>query len=122
MSDLDRMIEESLREADRDAPTMSREPGYFRQAIALFTGRLAWVHWTIMISQLIMFGLAIYCTVYFFQATETLEALRWGLPATVLFIMSGLWKTALGPEFATNRLLMEMKRLELRIEQLKAER
>lgn len=117
MSDLDRMIEESLREADRNAPAMSAEPGYFRQAIALFTGRMAWVHWVIMIAQGAMFIAGVYCAVNFFQASEPLAGLRWGLPGTVLLVVSAIFKTTLAPELATNRLLMEIKRLELRIVQ-----
>lgn len=120
MSDLDRLIEDSLREADRTGLVPSGEPGYFRQAFALFTGRLAWVHWVMFITQFTMFVLGAVCAWHFFQAETALTALHWGFPAAVLLIFSAIFKTALAPEMATNRLLMEIKRLELRIERLRA--
>ena len=121
MTDLDKLIEDTLREADRGGPGGQGEPGYFKQALALFTGRLAWVHWTIMITQTVMFLGGAYCAVWFFQAADTLTALRWGLPGTVLLLFSAIFKTALGPQMETNRLLMEIKRLELRLVQLRSD-
>lgn len=117
MSDLDRLIEETLREADRGAPGGRGEPGYFRQAIALFTGRLAWVHWTIMIGQLAFFVAGVWCAVQFFNAATVLDALKWGLPGAVLLVYAAIFKSSLGPQMETNRLLMEIKRLELRLVQ-----
>jgi len=123
MSDLDRLIADALK--DEDDPALAgaeREPGYVAQALALFTGRLAWVHWTIMIAQLAMFAVGAWCAVNFFQAGEVLAALRWGLPGVVLLCYAAIFKSALGPQMETNRLLMEIKRLELRVERLRAER
>ncbi|WP_421858261.1 DUF6768 family protein [Oceanicaulis sp.] len=122
MSDLDRMIEDSLREADGRSPQLDLEPGYFAQALSLFTGRTAWVHWMIMIAQALMFVGGVICAVQFYQADAVMEALRWGLPSVVLLVFAAIFKTALGPRMETNRLLMEIKRVELRIERLRAER
>ncbi len=120
MSDLDRLISASLREGDKDAPELNSEPGYFRQALSLFTGRLAWVHWVTMIAQLIMFVAGVWMAAQFFNATDLLEALKWGLPSVVLLVFSAIFKTSLQPQMETNRLLMEIKRLELRIERLRS--
>lgn len=122
MSDLDRMIEDSLREADGRSPQLDLEPGYFAQAMSLFTGRTAWVHWTIMIAQALMFIAGAYCAVKFYQADVVMEALRWGLPSVVLLVFSAIFKSTLAPKMETNRLLMEIKRVELRIERMRAER
>lgn len=122
MSDLDRMIEDSLREADGRSPQLDLEPGYFAQALSLFTGRTAWVHWMIMIAQALMFVGGVVCAVQFYQADAVMQALRWGLPSVVLLVFAAIFKTALGPRMETNRLLTEIKRVELRIERLRAER
>jgi len=122
MSDLDKMIAQSLRDTDADLGELQTEPGYFRQAISLFTGRLAWVHWVIMIGQIVMFLGGALCAVEFFAAATPLEALQWGLPAAVLLIYAAIFKTSLGPQMETNRLLMEIKRLELRVERLRQEK
>lgn len=121
MSDLDRMIKDSLDEMDRDSPELSVEPGYFKQALGLFTGRLAWVHWVIMITQSLFFIAGVVCAVNFFQTETVLDALRWGLPGTVLLLYAAIFKTSLGPQMETNRLLTELKRMELRVERLRAE-
>ncbi len=117
MSDLDKLIEDTLREADRGGPGAGGEPGYFKQATALFSGRLAWVHWLIMIAQALFFVAGVWCAVNFFNAQGALEAVRWGLPGAVLLIYSAIFKSTLGPQMETNRLLMEIKRLELRLVQ-----
>ena len=123
MSDLDQLVERALRERDDDALARAdAEPGWFAQAVALFTGRLAWVHWTIMIGQLVMFAVGAWCAVNFFQASDVMSALRWGLPGVVLLCYAAIFKSALGPQMETNRLLMEIKRLELRVERLRTER
>lgn len=122
MSDLDRMIEDSLKEADGQSPQLDLEPGFFAQAISLFTGRTAWVHWMIMIAQALMFFGAVFCAVKFYQADAVMEALRWGLPSVVLLVIAAIFKTALSPRMETNRLLMEIRRVELRIERMRAER
>lgn len=122
MSDLDKMIAQSLRDTDPDLAELSTEPGYFKQAISLFTGRMAWVHWVIMIGQLTMFVGGVWAASKALNATETLEALRWGLPAVVLLVYAAIFKMSLGPQMETNRLLMEIKRLELRIERLREDK
>lgn len=122
MSDLDKLIEDTLREADGGRPGAGAEPGYFKQAIALFTGRMAWVHWLIMIAQALFFIGGAWCAVNFFNAQNALDAMRWGLPATVLLVYSAIFKSTLGPQMETNRLLMEIKRLELRLVQAEARR
>jgi hypothetical protein len=121
MSDLDKLIEDTLREADQGAPG-GNEPGYFKQAKALFSGRLAWVHWTIMVAQLGFFIGGTWCAVNFFNAQDTLEAVRWGLPGAVLLVYAAIFKSSLGPQMETNRLIMEIKRLELRLVQAEARR
>jgi hypothetical protein len=122
MSDLDKMIAQSLRDTDPDLAELSTEPGYFKQAFSLFTGRMAWVHWIMMIAQSALFVVGLWCALNFFQAEQVLDALRWGLPGAVALVFSLTIKSMLVPQMETNRLLMEIKRLELRIERLREEK
>ena len=122
MSRLDDLIEKTLIEDDEDmASTLLREPGYFEQAFGLFTGRLAWVNWLMMIIQSLIFFVSIWLSFKFFAATTVLEALRWGLPCAVMMLSALTMKMALLPQMTTNRLLLEMRRMELRIERLRSE-
>lgn len=113
---VDRMIDEALEAEERELlRSIGEEPGYFRQIGGLFDGRLGWVSWLMMFWQSVMFIAAVYCAVQFFEAEETLEALRWGMPSAVLLIMAGMHKLALWPSLQTNRVLRELKVLELQI-------
>jgi len=57
----------------------------------------------------------------FFQANDPLLALKTGLPAAVLLVMALVVKTSLTPFMAENRLMLELRRLELRVERLRTE-
>jgi hypothetical protein len=51
----------------------------------------------------------------FFQANEPVGQLRWGLPAAVLLIVATIMKMALLPRMESNRLMRELKRIELQL-------
>jgi len=117
MSDLDRMIEATLNEEDRAFfARLQREPGYLGQVGGLLTGPLAWVNLLLMVVQAVLFLAGVWCAWGFFNATEPLAALHWGLPAVTLLIVGALLKIAtLWPSLQANRVLREIKRLELQI-------
>lgn len=117
MSELDKMIETALNEEDRDFfSRLEREPGYFRQVGGLLAGPLGWINLLLMIVQAVMFFAGAWCAWQFFQATDTLMALRWGLSSATLLIVAAVLKIAtLWPSMQANRVLRELKRLELQI-------
>jgi len=116
MSDLDRMIDEALDTEERELMRqIGEEPNYVTQAFGIFSGRLGWVHTVMMVAQTVLFIAGVWYAWQFFTATDTLEAIRAGFPAAVLIIMSGMMKLSLWPSIQTNRVLREMKRLELQI-------
>ena len=116
-ADLDRMIDEALNAEERELlSAIGEEPGYFTQAFDLFRGQLGWITWLMMIIQGIMFVVAVWMAIRFFNATDTLEALRWGLPSAVLVLMSGMMKLITAwPSLQANRVIREVKRLELQM-------
>jgi hypothetical protein len=117
MSDLDRMIETTLNAEDRAfLARLESEPGYFRQVGGLLSGSLAWINLLLMIVQAALFFGGVWCAWQFFQATDTIMSLRWGLSATVLLILGAVLKlSTLWPSLQANRVLREIKRLELQI-------
>jgi hypothetical protein len=117
MSDLDRMIEATLNEEDRAfLARLDREPGYFNQVGGLLSGPLAWVNLLLMIVQAALFFGGVWCAWEFFHASDTIMALRWGLSASTLMIVSAILKIAtLWPSLQANRVLREVKRLELQL-------
>ena len=114
--DLDRLIDEALDAEERELLSqIGEEPGYFSQTFNLFTGQLGWVTWLLMVIQGLMFAAGVYAAVNFFNANDPLEALRWGLPSAVLILMAAMLKLTLWPSLQANRVIREVKRLELHI-------
>ena len=94
---------------------IGEEPGFFAQAFGIFTGPAAWVNVLMAVVQTVFFVGGVWAAWNFFGATDPLTALHWGLPAAVLLLTSLIIKLSLWPVMQTNRVLREVKRLELRI-------
>ena len=63
--------------------------------------------------QTVMFVAGAWCTVKFFQTTDVLLALKWGLSASVLWLMATQLKLSLTPQMQADRVIREIKRVEL---------
>lgn len=116
MQDIDRMIEEAL-DGEEQAlfRETAREPGFFSQAFGVFGGRNGWVNALLMAAQGGLFIAGVWAGWRFFQAETPLSALHWGLPAAVMLLMSLIIKMGLMPEMQANRLVRELKRLQLQL-------
>jgi hypothetical protein len=114
MQDIDRMIEEAL-DGEEQAlfRDTAREPGFFEQAFGLLGGPNGWVNVVMMVVQAALFIAGLWAGWRFFEAETPLSALHWGLPAAVLVLASLIVKTAMMPEMQANRLMRELKRLQL---------
>ena len=114
MQDIDRMIEEAL-DGEEQAlfRETAREPGFFEQAFGLLWGPNGWVNVVMMVVQAALFVGGLWAWWRFFEAETPLSALHWGLPAAVLVLMSLIIKLGMMPELQANRLMRELKRLQL---------
>jgi hypothetical protein len=115
MSKLDDLIEEALSDQDKEILNQTRELGWFALGASQFTGKLGWVFWLMMIVQMTLFLLAIWAGWRFFEATEMLVALKWGLSSATLVIVATILKASLMPQMQADRILRELKRVELMI-------
>lgn len=123
MSEVDRLIEQALDDEDRALrEVLGKEPGFVASAFGLLTGPHAWARWVMFISQTIMFFAGVWLAWRFFQSGDVLEALHFGLPAGVLMLGALVVKTSMAAFMTENRLVTEIRRLELRIERMRAER
>ena len=114
MRDVDMMIDEALEREQRDLlARIGDDPGFFGLAVGQFGGRLGWVNLLLMAVQTALFVGAVYAGWRFFEATEPVTQLRWGLPAAVLLILSLMIKLALWPGIHADRVIREVRRLEL---------
>ncbi|MCU0883191.1 MAG: hypothetical protein MUF14_11050 [Hyphomonadaceae bacterium] len=92
---------------------IGEEPGFIRQATGLFAGPAGWVGVVLMVSQTGLFVAGAWAGWHFFQAADTLEALQWGLPAAVALLMALMIKLSLVPQMQANRVIREIRRLEV---------
>jgi hypothetical protein len=120
MRNIDTLIEEALGQEERELLNrIGEEPGFFAMAFGLFSGRLGWVNILLMITQAALFLAGVYAAWMFFEATDTVSQLRWGLPSAVLLIVATMIKMAMWPNIQTDRLMRELKRIELQLAQAK---
>jgi len=116
MRDIDAMIDEALGDEERELlRSIGEEPGFFRQAWGLFAGPIGWVNGVMMAAQAVTFVAGIWAGWHFFAARDALNAIHWGLPAAVLVLVSLMIKLSVWPQMEANRLMRELKRIELQI-------
>jgi len=116
MKDVDKLIEEALSNDEREIlARIGEEPGFFGMAFGLFSGRLGWVNMVMVAAQALTFVAGAYAAWMFFEAADAVTQLRWGLPSAVLLILSTMIKMSMWPEVHANRLMRELKRIELQI-------
>ncbi|WDI32410.1 hypothetical protein PUV54_04280 [Hyphococcus flavus] len=115
MDDLDRKIEEALNAEDREILSQFGEQGIFGQIGSLFQGKLGWISMITFIVATVMFVVGAWAAWKFYMANEVVTMLKWaGLAWLGLMtqIMIKLWSWM---RMESNRVLREVKRLELQI-------
>lgn len=117
MRDIDTMIDEAIGAEERKLlDQIGKEPGHFGLIAEMFTsGPSAWVNVALMIAQSVLFIAGCWAAWEFYQATDVLTALQWGFPATVGILSSLIIKLSMWPSMHTNRIMRELKRVELQI-------
>jgi hypothetical protein len=112
MNDLDQKIQAALRgQAGGDA--LAGEPNIAEEVIAAFRGRHRALSLFTFVYSVVLFAGAIWAGVKFYHATTVMAQLQWGglgllLMLIVMFIKVWFWL-----EMHTNRVLREVKRVEL---------
>ena len=119
MNKIDDLIERALTEEDRALLASHAEPGYLAQAFGLFRGPLAWVMWFVNIASGVAFVGGAYAAWRMFGTSDVLVAFKWGIAALFLFQVTTLCKTFMGNRMEVNRLLRELKRVELQVSLLR---
>lgn len=116
MRDLDRMIEEALGEDESELLRQIGEPaGFIEHAMDMFGAGLKWTVRFMVFGQAVIFLAGVWAAWNFFEASEPVTQLRWGLPAAVLLLGSTAVKLAVGPAVFHNRVMTELKRIELQL-------
>jgi hypothetical protein len=119
MNRIDDLIGRALTEEDRALLASHGEPGYLTQAFGLFRGPMAWVMWLVNVASGVGFLAGAYAIWRMFGAPDALVAVQWGVAALFLFQVTTLCKTFMGTRMEANRLLRELKRIELQVSLLR---
>ena len=115
MDDLDRKIEAALNAEDRALLNAFGEPGLFGQLSGIYAGKLGSLALFATVITFALFFAAVYCGWKFFGAAEAIAAARWGATTVMLMVMIGFLKIWFWMRMETNRVLREVKRLELQL-------
>ncbi len=113
MSYLDIRISELLTETDAHLLRSSQPLGWLGLSRSLRKGRLRTVVIIIDVCCIVMLIAAIWALVQFFQATEIVPTVKYGLSASILAIMTLQLKLGLMPHIHTERVLRALKRVEI---------
>ena len=112
MNDLDQRIQAALRGAD-GSDALAREPNLAEEVIAAFRGRN---RWTTLLGVLFSIGgtaLAVWAGFRFYGAEAVREQLLWGGVCLLGVLFISFMKVWFWMEMHSNRILREVKRVEL---------
>ena len=115
MDDLDRKIEAALSAEDRDLLAKFGEQGVLGQWLGVYDGAVRGIAVFATVVTFALFFAAVYCGWRSFGASEAIDAARWGAGALLLMAMVGYLKLWFWLRMESNRVLREIKRLELQI-------
>jgi len=119
MNKIDDLIGRALTEEDRALLANHGEPGYLAQAFGIFRGPMAGIMWMVNVASGAAAIAGMYAIWRLSGTTDALVAVKWGVGALFLFQVTTLCKTFMGSRMESNRLLREIKRLELQVAMLR---
>ena len=120
MRDVDELIDEALDAEERELlRQIGGEPGFLERAYGMFGAGVGWTVVMMMVIQTLLFIAGLWAAWNFFEAIDPSVQLRWGLPAAVLMLMALSIKLAVAPAIHTNRLMRELKRIQLQLARAK---
>jgi hypothetical protein len=115
------MIDEALGQEESELlRTVSGRPNIVERTLGIYGAGAGWTIALMMVAQTAMFVAGVWATWNFFEAAEPVAQLRWGLPGAVLLLMSLILKLAVTPTVQHNRVMRELKRLELQIARMRS--
>lgn len=119
MSKLDDAIQNVLNDEDKEfLARFEREPGSIEQVVGIFSGRFAWLYVAFVAAAVVLGPFGLYAAWQFFNATDMRALFYWGFGVTAILIVLSVVRIVFFMALHTNRLLREVKRLELQVARL----
>lgn len=115
MDEIDRKIADALSAEDRELLARFGDQGAVAQWFGIYQGPIRWMAAYATVLTFVLVIAAVYCSWRLFGTTELVETMRWSTGIIVLMIMVGFLKMWFWQRMESNRLLREIKRIELQI-------
>ena len=112
MNDLDRRIQEAL-QTSPSGPALARDQSVAEELIGTFKTRHRWLHAIAFVFTFACFMGATYSGYRFAIATAVHDQMMWGGLCVLGLVSTGFLKMYFWLEIHTNRMLRELKRVEL---------
>lgn len=119
MNKFDELISRALTDEDRALLARHAEPGYLSQAFGIFRGPMAGVMWLVNLASAVAVIGGVYAVWQLFDTSDPVIAIRWSVLALFLFQVTAMSKSFMGNHMQANRILRELKRLELQVSMLR---
>ncbi len=118
MDDLDKKIQEALSDEDKMLMANFDEQGLLGQLGGLFKGKLAWLSILTIIIGTVLTFVAVYAMWKFVTVDDVPSMMRWGGLAWITGTSQMMIKLWSWMRMESNRVIREVKRLELQIARL----
>ena len=112
MNDIDQKIQSALRREGAGTDLLD-EPNIAEEAIVAFRGRHRAISTFAFILTFVLFAGAVWAGWHFYTAVEVGAQIQWAALTLVLMLMVGFLKLWFWLEMHTNRVMRELKRVEL---------
>lgn len=119
MSNLDDTLRDELSKEDAEfLARLDSEPGSVQQVLGIFRGPFAWFHVLLVVTAVILGPLGLYSAWRFAGATDLRPLLYWGAGTGFCLAVVAVVRLLLFMHVQTNRVIREVKRLELQVARL----
>jgi len=112
MNDIDKKIQAALRR-DPAGDSLTDEPNIAEEVLITFRSRQRWLTSFLIVLNLAAFVGLVFTAIRFYEAPDVTAQLRWGGAAVLFLVMVALMKLWFWLEMHKNRILREVKRVEL---------
>jgi hypothetical protein len=112
MNDIDQKIQAALRR-ETGGDELAGEPNIAEEVLTAFRGRHRGLSVLVVALQIAALIGLVFTALRFYSAPELAMQLRWGVLSLALFLVLGMIKVWFWLEMHSNRILREVKRVEL---------
>lgn len=117
MNNIDQQIKQALNEEFNQVITDNEaiDANPFKQMGAGFKGKMKWVYLQVMFYSIVFFAVAVYAIYQFYHEQDIKSLMGWGITIVVFSLMAQMAKAWYWSELGRNRVIREVKLLELQV-------